>query len=248
MKAVLTYHSIDESGSPVSVSAEAFERHVRWLASGAVRVVPLPELLASPEDEDAVAITFDDAIDSFGAVAAPRLSEAGLPATVFVVSDRVGETNHWGHASDTLVPRMDLLGWEQLRAIAAAGFELGAHTRTHPDLRRLDGAALRDELEGCSHRIETETGQRPRTFAYPFGFHDPESVEAARSLFDFSCTARLGLVTADTDPARIPRLDMVYFRGPGRLEEWGSARFRRYLWVRQTGRRVRAIGRSAGRR
>ena len=38
MRAILTYHSIDESGSPISVDPDAFRRHVRWLASGRVRV------------------------------------------------------------------------------------------------------------------------------------------------------------------------------------------------------------------
>jgi hypothetical protein len=69
MRAVLTYHSIDESGSVVSVPEAAFRSHVEWLASGAVRVVPLEELLSMDDGVDAVAITFDDGPESFGAVA-----------------------------------------------------------------------------------------------------------------------------------------------------------------------------------
>src|SRR5690606_37701023 len=60
MRAILTYHSIDESGSPISVSREAFRAHVRWLASGAVKVRPLAELVDARDGGDAVAITFDD--------------------------------------------------------------------------------------------------------------------------------------------------------------------------------------------
>ena len=40
MRAVLTYHSIDDSGSPISVRRDAFQRHVKWLASGQVAVAP----------------------------------------------------------------------------------------------------------------------------------------------------------------------------------------------------------------
>ena len=48
MKAILTYHSVDDSGSAVSVSPDAFRRHVRWLASERVRVVTVPQLPALP--------------------------------------------------------------------------------------------------------------------------------------------------------------------------------------------------------
>ena len=41
MKAILTYHSVDETGSVISIDERSFRRHVAWLASSAVRVVPL---------------------------------------------------------------------------------------------------------------------------------------------------------------------------------------------------------------
>ena len=82
MKAILTWHAIDESRSPISVSREVFADQVAFLASGRVRVVPLGSILT--ESGDAVALTFDDAFTSFSEVAWPALRDAGLPATVFV--------------------------------------------------------------------------------------------------------------------------------------------------------------------
>ena len=46
MRAILTYHSIDSSGSPISLSEEAFRAHVRFFGSGRVAVVPLADLPA----------------------------------------------------------------------------------------------------------------------------------------------------------------------------------------------------------
>lgn len=247
MRAVLTYHSIDPSGSPISVDREVFERHVGWLASGVVRVVPLTEILSISPGRDAVAVTFDDALETFGSVAAPLLVEAGLPVTVFVVSDRVGGTNHWGHPGDALVPEMDLLGWDALGRLQDDGVELGAHTRTHPDLTALEGDdVLRDELEGCARRMEAETGRRPRAFAYPFGHHDERCVEAVGGLYDVAVTTELRTLDEEPDPRRLPRLDMFYFRRPGLLESWGSTAFRRYLWIRRAGRRLRAAALRGG--
>jgi hypothetical protein len=41
-------------------------------------------------------------------------------------------------------------------------------------------------------------------------------------------------------PHLLPRMDMYYFRQPGRLEGWGTPRFRRRLSVRHLFRRLRA--------
>src|SRR5690349_8311160 len=95
-RAILTYHSIDDSGSPISVSPSVFESHVTWLGSGRVRVVALDDLCDLKDDGDAIAVTFDDAVDNFGSIAAPLLVDNGIPATLFVVSEHVGRTNEWG--------------------------------------------------------------------------------------------------------------------------------------------------------
>jgi peptidoglycan/xylan/chitin deacetylase (PgdA/CDA1 family) len=117
MRAILTYHSIDPSGSPISVPLAAFERHLRWLASGAVRVLSLEALLEAPAEHDAVALTFDDGFRSFGELAAPRLEAAGLPATVFVVSGHVGRTNAWGGVVSPGITDVQLIDFVELGLI-----------------------------------------------------------------------------------------------------------------------------------
>jgi peptidoglycan/xylan/chitin deacetylase (PgdA/CDA1 family) len=238
VKAILTYHSIDPSGSPVSVDDATFRRHVRWLASGAVRVVTLGELLRLPDATAAVALTFDDGFENVGTIAAPLLLEQALPAAVFVVSDHAGRTNAWGGRADPGIPTLPLLGWDALARLADAGLELGAHSRTHPHLTALRGDALNDEIVGSAERIRAETGRAVRSFAYPYGSVDRE-VAAAAAGFDHACTTEMRAVRGGDDPRLLPRLDAYYFRAPGLLESWDSARFRRYLWLRSQARRVR---------
>jgi peptidoglycan/xylan/chitin deacetylase (PgdA/CDA1 family) len=117
MRAILTYHSVDETGSVISISERSFRGHAAWLAKGHVRVVPLDEITSVPPDEDAVAITFDDGLASFGRVASPLLLEHGLPATLFVVADAVGSSNVWRGRQDPGIPVQPLLDWEQLGAL-----------------------------------------------------------------------------------------------------------------------------------
>lgn len=247
MRAILTYHSIDSSGSAVSVSEDWFRAHVRFLASGRVRVVPLAQLPNMADTEDAVALTFDDGFLNFSTIAAPLLSAAGLPATVFVVSDAVAGTNDWTGHPVPGIPILPLMSWQQIHAAATAGFEVGAHTRRHPDLTTLTPARLEDETAGCAERIATELGRRPECFAYPYGAVNESVARAARDIFAQSCTTELRPLAPADDPALLPRLDAFYFREPGQLEAWGSPAFRRRLWIRAQGRRVKALMAGAGR-
>jgi peptidoglycan/xylan/chitin deacetylase (PgdA/CDA1 family) len=238
MKAVLTYHSIDDSGSPVSIDERSFRAHVEWLASGAVEVVPLPELTSVPESQDAVSVTFDDGLENFGRIAAPALLEARIPVTVFVVTDSVGGRSDWSGTGGS-VPVFPLLDWEALGVLADEGVELGAHTRTHPVLTRLDAASIEEEVLGGAQRLREETGRTPQAFAYPYGIHDDRVVQIAARAFQVAVTARLDVVKPGGDPHRVPRLDMWYYRDPDLLRAWGSRRFALYLGARRLARGLR---------
>jgi peptidoglycan/xylan/chitin deacetylase (PgdA/CDA1 family) len=241
MRAILTYHSIDSSGSAISLSEEAFRAHIRFLGSGRVNVVPLAELPGVPDESDAVALTFDDGFLNFTSAVLPALSHLGLPATVFVVSDAVGTSNAWGGRTTHGIPVLPLMSWADLNRVREAGFEIGAHTRTHADLTRLSPVQLQDEVEGCAERIQAELGERPRRFAYPYGSVNDAVAHAARSTFQQSVTTELRPVASHDDPALLPRLDAWYFRKSRHLETWGSPAFRRRLWLRAQGRRVSAM-------
>jgi peptidoglycan/xylan/chitin deacetylase (PgdA/CDA1 family) len=241
MRAILTWHSIDPSGSPVSVGPDAFREQVAFLASGRVRVVPLAALPDVPPDADAVALTFDDAFANLAEHAFPRLAEHALPATVFVVSDHVGARNDWGGRDAPGIPTLPLLSWAALGRAGEGGVEIGAHTRRHPDLSRLGAAALEDEIAGCVSRIEGELGITPTSFAYPFGRTSEAALTVVRDTYRRAVTTELRALGDDEDRMLLPRLDMYYFRGPGQLSAWGSAAFRRRLWLRAQGRRVREL-------
>jgi peptidoglycan/xylan/chitin deacetylase (PgdA/CDA1 family) len=75
-----------------------------------------------------------------------------------------------GVAPATVVERPLFMSWEQVRQLAAAGMEVGGHTRTHPILSRItDRRVLHDEIAGCSEDIHAAVGQTPLAFAYPAG-------------------------------------------------------------------------------
>lgn len=241
MRGILTYHSIDSSGSPISIGEETFRRHVRWLAAGHLPVVGLEEIVRLPPEADAVALTFDDGFANFGSIAAPLLLEHGMPATLFVVTEHVGRDNAWmGNGfTSRRVPTLPLLGWDALARLSEAGVTLGAHSRTHPQLTTLSGAALNDEVEGSRMRMAERTGRSPTAFAYPYGDLNATVEAAVRAAFSLGCTTELRPLGTENAALRLPRIDVYYLRAPGLLEAWGSARFRYRLELRRHGRRVR---------
>ncbi|HVF39701.1 MAG TPA: polysaccharide deacetylase family protein [Gemmatimonadaceae bacterium] len=240
MRAILTYHSIDSSGSVISTSEADFARHVRWLASGRVEVVSLDELLTVPSDRDAVAITFDDGFSNFATTAVPLLEAENLSATVFVVTEFVGGASTWTDSMRDDVPTLPLMEWSQLARLHEEGFSIGAHSRTHPHLTRISSGALSDEVHGSADRIETEIGVRPRVFCYPYGSVDEQVEREVTGGFELACTTDLRIIDDEVSPHRLPRLDMYYFREAGKLEAWGTPRFERYLRLRAGARRIRA--------
>lgn len=88
---ILTYHRIGGGRDPLQqcVDVERFAQHIERLPSLA-DVVPL-ESLETPSRRPRIALTFDDGYADNGAVAAPILREAGLPATFFIPSRVLAE-------------------------------------------------------------------------------------------------------------------------------------------------------------
>ena len=248
MRAILTYHSIDPSGSPISCHPEAFARHVRWFGSGRVRVTSIEELMGLPESEDALALTFDDAFANFADLAAPALLAAGLTGTLFVVSEAAGRTNAWGGRPERGIPELPLLGWPDLARLQEEGVTLGAHSRTHPDLTTIDPARLEDEIAGSADTIARETGRRPTTFAYPYGRVDARCAAIVGQAFRWACTTVFGPIERGVLAARLPRLDAFYFQRPGALEAWGTPAFSRFITRRRRLRRIRHVANVAAQR
>jgi peptidoglycan/xylan/chitin deacetylase (PgdA/CDA1 family) len=69
-----------------------------------------------------------------------------------------------------------VLGWDELRQLAAEGVHLGAHTRTHPMLNRVPLERAKDEVLGSVDDLRRQVGCQPQAFAFPRGAMTPELV------------------------------------------------------------------------
>jgi peptidoglycan/xylan/chitin deacetylase (PgdA/CDA1 family) len=161
-----------------------------------------------------VALTFDDGLEEHLEIVAPLLERLGARATFYVPSSCLGRS-----ASEVGYPgrHVDAAG---LRRLAAAGFEVGSHSRSHPVLARCGRDRLRDEIAGSRDDLGEILGTAPASFAYPFGSRrtfTPEVVEAvaAAGYSTAACTV-IGGNSADMSPFELRRVP-VYQSDDGPL-------------------------------
>ena len=175
---ILVYHSVSDRVSPAfrrfSVSPSLFREHLEVLAEEGYRTQTLSSAAGQlvPGNglaERTVVLTFDDAFADFAENALPALQAAGFAATLYVPTAYVASREAW--LSREGEPNAPVMGWDELRAAAAAGIEIGAHSHTHAELDLLAGDALMTELARPKAILEDQLGQEVTTFAYPFGVH-----------------------------------------------------------------------------
>ena len=196
---VLLYHDIAPRKSArfpsLTVSPARFERHVRWLSRrGYVGITP-SDWLAWRDGRRAlppkpVLFTFDDAYADIATYALPVLRRYGFGAAVFVITGRIGGTT-WDGAP--------LMAADEIRHWSSEGIEFGAHTRTHPDLRRLPPSEIESEVKGSARDLEQLLARPVVSFAYPYGDYDDLVLRHVASAFDLAFTTDKGLNTLGTD-------------------------------------------------
>jgi peptidoglycan/xylan/chitin deacetylase (PgdA/CDA1 family) len=208
--AILTYHSLDMSGSAISLTPALFRSQMEVLARSGTSVVPLSNIQQHP---GSVALTFDDGYLNFFEHALPVLAEYRFPATVFVVTGYCGLHNGW-RSRQRCPARLELMGWRELREAVRLGVALGAHTVSHPDLPALPEDEVDRELRDCRASLEDQTSQGVETFAYPYGAWSPAIRLAVSRHFRLGCGTALGFVDSRSDPFLLPRVDVMYRRDP----------------------------------
>jgi peptidoglycan/xylan/chitin deacetylase (PgdA/CDA1 family) len=237
MRAVLTFHSIDDLPGPLSYSPAGLDTLLDALAEAGLPVVSLDELLGE-KDRHGVALTFDDGISTVFTAAMPILAKRQVPAHVFAITRQVGGDNRWAGQPANATP-FKLMDWDQLEMLQAAGFRIEGHTASHPDLRSLSEREIEAEMEEADAAIEVRLGRRPRYFAYPYGHHDARVRGVAVKRYAGCFTTKLDYVDASAELEAIPRLDAHYLRSPSLVSALPSKRAHAYIALRRALRRLR---------
>lgn len=204
---ILMYHHIADPPSganrierDLSVSPARFAEQLQYLRDAGYQTIQLKDLLyhltlGYPLPAQPVIITFDDGYVDNYTQAYPLLKRHGFTATFFIVTDFV----------DRGLKRY--MTWEQIEEMAAAGMEIGSHSRDHPDMRRRSYDFLVWQILGSKQTLEAHLPGPIYCFSYPSGQYDDFVIAVLRSAhFWCAVTEEQGNVHSSEDVFRLKRV------------------------------------------
>ncbi len=193
---VLMYHAIDynDKTTKLSVNPESFEAQMKFLHEHRYNAVTPDRLIAYISGKESIpsktiAITFDDGYYNNYQYAYPVLKKYNIPATIFVIVDKVGQSGY--------------VGWKEIKEMSDSGLiTIGSHTMSHKWLPSMGTKELKHELTASKAILEEKTGKPVDALCYPIGAHN-ERVEREAHLAGYSCAFA-------TNPGRFAPIDDIY--------------------------------------
>ena len=164
---VLMYHSIDYNHmhSKLSVSPEDFRRQMEFIKNNyqPLRLIDLSRKIKEGKSVERgdIAVTFDDGYENNYSHAFPVLKEFGVPATISLIFDRIGEEGY--------------LNQEQIREMKESGLiDFSSHTLSHKFLTDYSLDIVNKEIFDSKKKLEDMFCWNFDIFVYPGGRFNSE--------------------------------------------------------------------------
>ena len=141
-----------------------------------------------------IIITIDDGDHSIYSVAMSIFHKLGLTATLFIVTDKVGETG--------------FLTWNEIIKLHKEGFLIQSHTHTHSFLSELSRREIKKELAISKTILEEKVGNSVEGLSLPGGSGNIKLVGsiAGELGYKYVVTSEWGLNKSNADPFCLKRI------------------------------------------
>ncbi|HXH08791.1 MAG TPA: polysaccharide deacetylase family protein [Alphaproteobacteria bacterium] len=197
---ILMYHDLSDAPDqvpaghrPYVLDTSTFRRQVQAMTATQLPTLTVVQWCSASRPPRALVLTFDDGHVSNHDAALPMLIEHRLRATFFITVGRIGT----GETMD----------WQQIRALHAAGMEIGSHTLTHRPPATLNDAQLRYELHESRRILEDGLGAPVTSVSSPTGFFNLRMCSIAREVgYHALCCGQVGLAADHGDPFSLKRV------------------------------------------
>lgn len=189
---VLMYHKIPkqpiESRHKIFVTKSTFRKHLQLIKIRGLQPFTFKDYIAYTKGERSnqsapkhpIILTFDDGYQDNYYNMLPLMNEFGYKGVIFLLGDTRIRYNYWD--ADKGDHRDELMNEQQRAAFVEAGWEIGAHTMTHPDLTKLSEQEALAEIINSKKALESELGKPVKVFAYPFGFYNTKIKQLAQQV------------------------------------------------------------------
>lgn len=241
---VLMYHRVPDAPIDTKhktfVTRQNFERQLRFFVRRGLQSITFQDYLAfstgdkplSEFPEKPFILTFDDGYrDNFENML-PLAQKYGYKGVLFLLGDFSVSGNFWDIGENVEANR--IMTTEQKIAFVDQGWEIGAHTLSHPHLTQLSDGDVLHELRESKDRIEHELQTKVVSFAYPFGTYDEHIKDLVKQTgFEFAIATDTGGVTIEDDRFAIFRVNMFPEESVFSLFKKTSPWYRKYYqWKR----------------
>jgi peptidoglycan/xylan/chitin deacetylase (PgdA/CDA1 family) len=196
------YHVIGNppAGAPypeLFVRPTDFASQLRWLARHRYQVVTLRDVWdhwhrGAPLPERPIVVSFDDGYRSVVHDALPQMRDRSWPGVLNLTVKNL-------RGRGGLSPR-------QVRRLISAGWEIDAHSVTHPDLTSLDDRQLAYEVAGSRIELRRRFGVPVSFFCYPAGRFDARVIAAVRRAGYLGATTTLDGLATPSRPYELRRV------------------------------------------
>jgi peptidoglycan/xylan/chitin deacetylase (PgdA/CDA1 family) len=215
---ILMYHHIKDTTvqdnnieKDLSVSTEDFAKQVSFLKTAGYNFITMKDLAEVFKTkvllpENPIVLTFDDGYEDNYTNAFPILQKNHITATVFLIYEKIGQTNY--------------LNESQIKEMSQVDIEFGSHSYSHPNLSRTSVSLLQKEVVDSRQLIGQKLGLTIDSFCYPSGQYNSLTEKTVENAgYTTAVTTNEGLVTAKSDPYAFPR---IRIRGRDTLKDFVS--------------------------
>lgn len=210
---ILLYHSISESAPPTfrkwTVTPQDFSNHMHFLHVHGYTPITVTKFVSmattdvEPLPDHPVLITFDDGFDDFYTEALPVLRKYEFPATMYIPTGLIGNSEHWLCVSSN----KELLSWSRIDELSENDIECGSHGHSHSQLDLLPPSVLRKEIFESKDIMEQRLSRKVSSFSYPHGYYDSavrQQVQAAG--YTTACAVKHAMSSTRDDPFALSRI------------------------------------------
>jgi len=181
---ILMYHHIrdfnnaaDTIGTNLSVSPADFAAQMDYIKSKGYNTATFADIQNGTLPEKPVILSFDDGYENFYQSAYPLLKERGMKSVSYIITGKMGG---------------DYMTEAQIKELSDGGFEIGAHTVSHPDLATATAERATREITESKATLEAVIGKKVISFCYPSGKYSQAVEDEVKNAGYFYATTTKG--------------------------------------------------------
>ncbi len=181
---ILMYHKVPikniDTQHKIFVTKKNFESHLRFFRIRGMKSITFKQYHDFSEGKIAaklfpskpIILTFDDGYEDNYTNMLPLTEKYGFKGVLFLLGNFKLTHNNWDKNEDPAANK--LMSTEQKAAFVKSGWEIGAHTLTHPHLATINATQAKNEISESKMYIEQTLSISVSTFAYPYGDYNEE--------------------------------------------------------------------------